>query len=88
MILMLQVFDKYSNSNPYKHMKTGNKNYFAPSKGFEHHFLYSVKQLTKSSLILFIVFLENKMRHCYLNSYFSTAVPNPFVQDDSRAKTG
>ena len=68
-------------------MKTGNKNYFAPSKGFEHYFLYSVKQLIQSSLILFIGFLENKMWHCYLKLYFSTAVHNPFLQDASRAKT-
>ena len=66
-----------------KHMKTGNKNYFAPLKGFEHYFLYSVKQLIQSSLILFIGFLENKMWH----SYFSKAVHNPFLQDASRAKT-
>ena len=42
MILMLQVFyDKYSNSNLAKHMKTGIQNYFAPFnalKGFDRHF--------------------------------------------------
>ena len=41
-------------------------------------FLYSLKQLIESSLILFRSFLENMMRHCYLNSYSAQLCTLPF----------
>ena len=61
-------------------MKTGNKNYMHHRKALNIIYFFALCETTHSVVFdIFISFLENKMRHCYLNWYFSA--------DDSWAKT-